>query len=216
MPKFGMLFDITRCAGCQTCVVTCQLHNNIRPGIAWTKVDALEWGNGPEADRAYLPHGCMICESPACVEVCPTGASTVREDGLVEIDYGKCIGCGLCVGACAFGARTLNAEDKWYFGATEPAPYEAVAPRCGVAEKCTTCAARVDEGEAPWCASACPTGARVFGDLDDPDSDICKYIEESGAINVPGTAIYYVQGPREIPLADTIVSLAQTAGKDGE
>lgn len=214
MTRYGMTIDLTRCTGCQTCVVTCQLHHNQRPGIAWGRVDAQEWGAWPDCGRAYLPHACMHCEDAPCVAACPTGASIQREDGIVVVDYEQCIACGSCAMACPYDARRQNKAEGNYFDAAEPAPYETYGEgqRTNVFEKCIFCADQVDKGEAPWCVQGCFCAARVFGDLDDPESEINAYIEKTGAVNVPGTAMYYVTSDYQIDIPGALLA----EGKEGE
>ena len=202
-----MLIDMAHCTGCQTCVVACQMHNALRPGVAWNHVDTLEWGRWPDGRRLSLPHACLHCDEPPCVDVCPTGASWRREDGVVLIDEARCIGCGVCMTACPYGARTINEDARWFFGAVEPAPYEAArADRVGVAEKCTLCAGRIDKGQEPACVQACPVGIRVFGDLDDEDGPLRTAIDETGAAQVKDTALFYATGPDDIDVGATITA----------
>lgn len=224
MSKFGMVMDITRCSGCQTCVITCQMNNNQRPQVAWSAVETVEEGEWPDGDRFALPHACMHCQDAPCVQVCPNGSSAIREDGIVTIDYETCIACGACVTACPYDARSINSNDKWYFDAEEPAPYEAYGtPHFGVAEKCTFCSERVDDGLLPCCVEACPNVARIFGDIDDPESEISTYISESGAEILEGTSVYYVKGDRDVSIsglllgddsASTPVSSGQPEGQE--
>lgn len=205
MTRFAMAFDMARCTGCKTCVVACQQHNALRPGVAWTWVDTLEWGRWPDGDRAALPHGCLHCDDPACANVCPTGASRRRDDGIVAVEYDRCIGCGVCLTACPYGARTINARDGWHFGAAEPAPYEnAPTQRLGVAEKCTLCADRVDEGLEPACVAACPVGVRAFGDLDDPDDALHDFAADAGAARVEGAGVLYAVGAHALDVEEEI------------
>ncbi len=137
----------------------------------------------------------MHCDDAPCVSVCPTGATVQREDGIVTVAYDQCIGCGACMEACPYDARTLVTEEGWFFGAEEPAPYESVAPRsAGIVEKCVFCCDRVDQGLQPVCVYGCPGGARIFGDLEDPESDVSKAIAAGGdaVYQVPGTPFYYL------------------------
>jgi len=213
MTKYAMGLDVTRCVGCQTCVVACQMEHNTRPGIAWATVDAAETGVWPETDRTYVPRGCQHCADAPCVAACPTGASIQREDGIVVVDYEKCIGCGLCLPACPYGARQLSDQDVWHFGAAEPAPYEAYGvQRVNVAEKCVFCAERLDAGKNPRCVDACFFGVRVFGDLDDPESAISAFVANNEVESVPGSAVYYVKGKYGFDLAETLTATQ----KDGE
>lgn len=210
MTHYGMAIDTDRCTGCQTCVVICQMNHNQRPGIAWGTVDFAEGAIGENVDRIAIPHACMHCENAPCVEVCPTGASIQSEDGIVTIDYETCIGCGMCLTACVYGARKIKAEEEWYFGASEPAPYEAYGtPHFNVAEKCIFCADRLEQGLMPACVENCLTKARVFGDLDDPGSDISKFIQEKGAVALPGTSMYYALGNHGVDLNDILVVNAE-------
>ncbi len=219
MARYGMVIDLTRCTGCQTCVVTCQMHHNTRPGVAWGKIDEIEIGTYPDADRFALPHACMHCDNAPCVSVCESGASVQREDGIVTVDYEKCEACGACVDICPFGARQIVDSNEWYFGAEEAAPYEAYGTqRNNVAEKCIFCFDRVDEGKLPWCVEVCPMAARIFGDLDDPDSEINAYIAENNAEQIPTTSFYYVKGNHDVDLTSILMGYAAGADdeKDGE
>lgn len=228
MTKYGMVIDLTRCTGCQTCVVTCQMNNNQRPGVHWSTVDTIEQGEWPDGDRFALPHACMHCDDAPCVHACPTAASSQRADGIVTVNYDACLACGACVMVCPYEARTISFKDEWYFGSAEAAPYESYGtPHADVAEKCIFCAGRVDEGGLPHCVEACPMAARIFGDVDDPSSEISTYIKESNAENLRGTSLYYVKGDRDFSLRETLMtnisnvpsivaSEAQPAGPQGE
>lgn len=207
MTKYGMVIDMTRCTGCQTCVVTCQMNNNQRPSVKWSSVDIVEQGEYPEGDRFFLPHACMHCDDAPCVHACPTGASSKRPDGIVTVNYDACLACGACVMVCPYDARTISFKDEWYFNAAEAAPYESYGtPHVDVAEKCIFCHERVDAGEQPHCVAACPMAARVFGDLDDPSSEINTYIKENNAENLRGTALYYVKGPHNIDVREALMT----------
>ncbi len=207
MSKYGMVMDMTRCSGCQTCVITCQMNNNQRPGVAWSKVDTIEQGTWPEGDRFALPHACMHCENAPCVNVCPNKASTQRPDGIVVVDYNTCLACGACLMVCPYDARTISFREDWNFGAQEPAPYESYGtPHADVAEKCIFCAERVDAGQAPHCVEACPNKARIFGDVSDPSSEISVYIKEHNAEALRGTSVYYVKGSHDINLREALMT----------
>jgi Fe-S-cluster-containing dehydrogenase component len=173
------------------------MQNNQAPGISWVKMERTEWGgtNDVEPGRCYLLHACRHCEDAPCVAVCPTGASAQREDGIVTIDYASCIGCWSCVNACPYDERVKNEvpETTHYFGTAEPAPYEGYGPqRTKVAEKCIFCHELVDQGLKPACVLNCAGGARSFGDIDDPESDVSKAIAGGAAKRIDNTAFYYV------------------------
>ena len=164
------------------------MQNSVPDGMAWNRVltegaDYLDGAVGeyPNLSRSYLPIACQHCENPACLKVCPTGATYKDEMGRVEIDYDKCIGCRMCMAACPYNARVFNWEeprrDPDFNYGDKDVP---VRPK-GVAEKCTMCKERTDRGEEPMCVQNCPYEARTFGDLDDPESEISKLIREKKA-----------------------------------
>ncbi len=148
-PRWGMVIDINRCVGCQTCTIACKHTNDTPPGVQWRKVLDVEQGVFPDVQRLFLVVGCQHCAEPPCVPVCPTGATQQRADGLVTMDYDTCIGCGYCAVACPYQARTIVHDKKWFFGqATEQEIAVAHDERLGVANKCTFCQDRIDDGMA--------------------------------------------------------------------
>lgn len=156
-----LIINLDDCIGCHTCAVICKQENNVDLGVFWNKVKTMgPYGTYPDLEMYYLPVMCQHCENPACVHVCPTGASHRREDGIVLVDHNKCIGCQYCIMACPYGVRTYT--DK------------------GVIEKCTLCTQRVDAGDTPACVKVCPGKARIFGDIDDPASDVAKLAQKTG------------------------------------
>jgi len=194
--KFGYGLDISRCIGCRRCVYGCVKENNQSrdPQIHWISVLGFEkgekWVNNfeestkyynphvvPEEGHFYMPVQCQQCENPPCVKVCPTKATWKERDGITVIDYNWCIGCRYCMAACPYGARRFNwatprikkkelNTDVHYLG-NRPRPK-------GVVEKCTFCIQRTREkpGKYPECVEICPVGARKFGNLLDPESEI--------------------------------------------
>ena len=153
MTQYAIATDLNRCTGCLACMVACKANNNVPIGSYWQKVTRVgptpkyEGAQPPDVEMYFLPVSCQHCEKPECVRVCPTGASSKREDGTIQIDKSKCIGCQFCAMACPYGVRYLN-EDE------------------GVVEKCTLCEQRTAQGELPYCVQLCTGRARYFGDLD--------------------------------------------------
>jgi Fe-S-cluster-containing dehydrogenase component len=193
--KFGYALNLSICIGCRKCAEACHVENNHdRPsGNSYIRVLEMtkgsldmEQGNStythavPQPDKFYMPVQCQQCDNAPCVSVCPVEATWKEDDGIVVVDYNWCIGCRYCEAACPYHARRFN----W----TKPEiPAEQVNPDQGllsnrirpqgVVEKCTFCLHRTREGRLPACLEACPTGARVFGDLNDPDSEIRWVLE---------------------------------------
>jgi tetrathionate reductase subunit B len=158
--RYGMLIDLRRCTGCQTCQMACKLENDVPLGVWRTWVKQIEKGRFPNVSKSFLPALCNNCDNPSCVTVCPTKASVKRDDGIVTIDPHRCIGCRYCMAACPYGMRYIH-------------------PQKNIAEKCDWCIHLVEKGELPACVAACPTGALVFGDLNDPESEISKIISRN-------------------------------------
>ncbi len=153
MTQYAIITDLNKCVGCLACSVACKSANSVPVGSFWNKVLRIgpnpryEGATLPDVDMYFLPVGCQHCENPECVKVCPTGASHKLEDGTVQIDKSKCIGCQFCAMACPYNVRYLNEEE-------------------GVVEKCTLCEQKIAQGELPQCVAQCGARARFFGDLD--------------------------------------------------
>jgi phenylacetyl-CoA:acceptor oxidoreductase 27-kDa subunit len=191
-PRWGMVVDINRCVGCQTCTIACKHANDTLPGVQWRRVIDVETGTFPDVERLFLVTGCQHCAEPPCVPVCPTGATTQRADGLVVQDYDICIGCAYCAVACPYQARTIAHDQLWYYG-RETRQEQAVKheERLGVAQKCTFCKDRVDAGLArgltpgvdpeatPACSAACIAQAIQFGDFKDPQSNVSTLVRDN-------------------------------------
>ena len=186
MTKYGMVIDMRRCFGCKSCAVACKCENNVPDTVWWNtvktvggEVDDTPAGESPDQlSMHFFTYACQHCDEPACAEVCPTGATVKREDGIVTIDWEECIGCKSCITACPYeGVRTYVEEPSYYLdfatGDADVPPHKA-----GVVEKCTFCAHRVDRGEEPACVYLCRARARHWGDLDDPESDVSKLLRE--------------------------------------
>ncbi len=185
MARYGMVIDLKRCYGCYSCVMACKQANCTPPGVFWSRVLRGEMGAFPNAVRQALPVLCMQCEEPDCMKVCPTGATYQTDDKIVRVDKDKCIGCKYCMMACPYGARYTVPEYRSYFPDGLPvSDYEKHCMQvweskrgCGVATKCDFCIDRRAEGREAACVQACPAKARVFGDLDDPESEISYLIK---------------------------------------
>ena len=185
--KLGLVIDLDTCVGCHACSGNCKEWNtgghaaplaDFDPygkeatGVWFNRVHAFEAGEGTSSHTVYFPRSCLHCEIPACVEVCPTGASYKRsEDGIVLVDEDLCIGCKLCSWACPYGAREYDYDS-------------------GVMKKCTLCIDRIynenlDEADrVPACVTTCPANARHFGDLGDPASEVSVLVAERGGYDL--------------------------------
>jgi len=182
MTQLALVIDLNVCVGCHACVTSCKEWNTSGPagplsdsdpyganpsGTFFNRVQTFEVGTFPNTQTVHFPKSCLHCEEPPCVPVCPTGASYKRkEDGIVLVDYDKCIGCEYCTWACPYGAREIDAKQK-------------------VMKKCTLCVDRIysttlpEADRKPSCVMACPTSARLFGDVHDPESIVSRTIREN-------------------------------------
>lgn len=207
-----MALNTHTCIGCLACTVACKVENGSPEDIWLAPVIGEEVGKFPDVRRAYLPLLCNHCTDAPCLKACPTGAIHRRADGIVLIDQDTCCGSGACVIACPYGAI------HYYKTRQEPdTPFERVKlakHQPGTAEKCTFCAPRLDRGLEPACVGVCPTGARIFGDLDDPQSAVSKAFAAADAIPLgspvdtkPNTR-YLSRGVHHAGGSDTDVALA--------
>ena len=169
--SYCMVLDIKKCIGCYACSVVCKQANGTPPGVNRSSISIEHEGSYPDTKAIITPRVCMHCENAPCVEVCPSGASAVGEDGIVTIDKETCIGCKSCIMACPYGARSYIASSEGYFGETlnayEGAKY-AVMPE-GTVDKCDFCKGngRLEAGDSPACVAACVAGARYFGTFEE-------------------------------------------------
>ncbi len=187
--KLGLVIDLDTCVGCHGCVTSCKGWNTQNYGAPLSDIDAygadphgtflnrvfnyeVQPADGGASQTIHFPKSCLHCEDAPCVTVCPTGASYKRvADGIVLVNEDRCMGCGLCAWACPYGARELD---------------EAA----GIMKKCTLCVDRIynenlpEEDREPACVRTCPAGARHFGDLGDPDSDVSKLVAERGGMDL--------------------------------
>jgi Fe-S-cluster-containing dehydrogenase component len=180
-PYWAMVIDLETCIGCNRCVYACQATNDTNSDHLW---NILIPDNNTFAKPVFVTRPCMHCEHAPCVEVCPVNATYHREDGLVAMDYDRCIGCRYCMVACPYGVRVFNWQENTADNPQAGVWGEPEVPRRprGVVEKCTFCSHRLDAAKerglrpgydreaTPACCNICPTSARVFGDLRDPNS----------------------------------------------
>jgi Fe-S-cluster-containing dehydrogenase component len=193
--RWGMVIDLNACVGCGDCTLACRANNDVPENISWNRVVEVEQ-QSDETIHATVP--CMHCENAPCVGVCPVGATYHRPDGIVMMDYDRCIGCRYCQMACPYGARSFNWRE---FTEENPAVPEYGTPEIerrprGVVEKCSFCYQRIDRGlelgltpgvdreATPACVNACPVGARIFGDLNDPESEISQVLKQQTTIRL--------------------------------
>jgi molybdopterin-containing oxidoreductase family iron-sulfur binding subunit len=177
--RYAMVLDLKRCVGCNACVVACKSEHNTPNNILCTMVLEKELGTFPHVSRLFIPVLCNHCDAPVCVDVCPSGASHRRPDGIVDIDWELCLGCKACVAACPYDARHAVQDNRFVIADGQTEFVNPSFKRCPnkVPVKCDFCAHRIDAGcSRPACVEVCPTAARVFGDLDDPDSPIQSLI----------------------------------------
>lgn len=198
--RYGMVIDLKRCIGCYGCQLSCKAENGTPPGVFFARVLKHEEGQYPTARLLFLPVLCNHCEDPPCVEACPTNASFVwPEDGIVDIDHDLCVGCRSCMMACPYTNRYYHGGESHYFEQGPNAYEEARTLRhqTEVVMKCNFCRDRVKGGQLPACVANCPTIARYFGDLDDPNSEVSRLIKERGGFTLhpevgTGPNVYYL------------------------
>ncbi len=192
-PRWAMVMDLRRCIGCRACTVACKSENDVSLGRFRTVVQERTLGTFPNTKKGFLPIMCNHCEGnkedgvPPCVKACPEypgermtfktadggkiryrgGATYKRPDGLILIDADLCIGCGKCIDACPYGVRSFN-----------PFVKAGKKPEKQAADKCDMCKERVANGIDPACVNTCQGRARIFGDLNDPNSEVAKLVKE--------------------------------------
>jgi len=196
--RYGMVIDTRRCVGCKACVVACKAENKTPPGVSYTVVLDAVLGNQPDEKPLFMTKPCFHCENPPCVDVCPVGATFKREsDGIVVVDYDRCIGCRYCITGCPYGARYFDygenyaavAEHTPYAGVRSPEYNQFRARKKGVSpegnvRKCTFCVHLQDSegrydrkaGRWPACAKTCTGHAIHFGDFNDPGSEVSRLL----------------------------------------
>ena len=199
-----MVIDLRQCFGCETCAVVCGQQNHT-PEKFWRKVHELDVSDSGMRQRFFLPISCMHCDDPSCESVCPTKATFRRDDGIVDIDPDRCIGCGYCILACPYRVRTIF-HDHLDFGLKSDGQ---IQDRRGTCTKCNFCKDRIDSGLAkglqpgidkqatPACVVNCTAEALFFGDLNDPQSTVSRLIQENRTMQInteynTGPSVYYI------------------------
>lgn len=168
MARYGMVIDTRKCIGCYACRIACQNQNDLLANMPFVKFTEEEKGGHPSTAVEIVPHQCMHCTNAPCQAVCPTGATYTNEDGIVCVDHGRCIGCKYCMAACPYQARVVD-------------------ERTGAVDKCRFCTVSALHGTTmSTCVTACPTGVRTFGDLDDPNSEVSRLIAQGDAKPIAG------------------------------
>lgn len=189
MPRYAMVIDQERCVGCQSCTVACKSEWDVPNGFGRTRVRQTGTvGQFPKLSTSFYVSQCNHCDRPTCVPACPTGATYPDQNGVVRVNRALCIGCGSCVAACPYGARYINAS-------------------LGKVDKCDFCSSRLEKGLEPACVTTCPARAKIFGDLENPSSDVFRLAYRDGArrmetANVAiGPNVYYAGKPEHAELA---------------
>jgi len=195
MTQLGWIIDLDKCTGCDSCSIACKAENNVSLGRFRTVIQRKMIGTFPNVTKVNLPIMCNHCEGseedkvPPCVTACPEypgerlayetpdgkkiryrgGATYKRPDGLILIDAEKCIGCGKCIDSCPYGVRSFD-----------PFVQAGAKPEKQAADKCDFCKHRIDNGVEPACVNTCQGRARIFGDLNDPDSEVSRLVKDHG------------------------------------
>jgi len=178
VPNYGFVIDLRKCIGCHACTIACKAEHDIPVGANRCWVKTVEKGTFPDTQRLFLPVLCNQCEEAPCMKICPTSALFRRRDGIVDLHGDSCIGCRACMVACPYDQLFID-------------------PNTRTAEKCNFCANRVENQLQPSCVSVCPTECRIFGDLDDPESQVAEIVQrEAFMVRKPekgtGPKVFYL------------------------
>ena len=222
MPRWAMVIDLEKCIGCGTCVAVCEKFNNVPPNNKWRKLVNRSVQYDKSIYQLFLTMCCNHCSNPPCLEVCPSGATYRREDGIVDIDYKLCLGCGACIMACPYDARSIARQDSFFIedDVEFDKSFDSEEDRIGICTKCNFCRQRLDEGiskgfmpgqdieATPACVRFCIAGALYFGDISNPESEVAKFIREKKALRLQedlGTdsAVYYILGEKLLEVEES-------------
>lgn len=211
---WSMAIDVRKCVGCHACTVACKSENVTPPDLFYRHVIDKISGKYPKLSRVFVPVLCNHCEKPPCVPVCPADATHKRADGIVDIDYEKCIGCGLCVKACPYSSRTIDSGKFYTEGTPRIEAYEMRPnfeynkewkreegtegiPPMDKARKCHFCMHRIENGVPPACVTTCIGRATIFGDLNDEKSLVAELVKNNKTVRLKSSLgtkprVYYV------------------------
>jgi phenylacetyl-CoA:acceptor oxidoreductase subunit 1 len=204
MTRWAMVIDLKKCVACETCIEVCRQFNKPPPGPAWRKLIEYQIEDNPSGKQLFLTMSCMHCEMPTCLEVCPTGATYRRPDGIVDIDLDRCLGCGACVVACPYQARSIAKSDIMFEEKTAKNN-----DRIGVCTKCDFCLQYIDAGleqglkpgsdpeATPRCVRFCLADALHFGDIDDDESEVSQLVRTNKVVCIleelsTHPSVYYI------------------------
>lgn len=181
---YVMCIDLQLCIGCNTCTVACKQENNLPNGVSWTRIVSLKgggddtsFGEYPNLILDHLPLACQQCENCPCIEICPSTATYKRtEDGLILQDPSQCIGCRYCMIVCPYTSVRVYSSENLKYSIRYATGNNPLIHRSKTVEKCTFCAHRLAKGLIPACVESCALSARIFGDLNDPESEVTRVL----------------------------------------
>jgi len=205
--RWIMVIDLRKCVGCHACTIACVAENKLPPGVVYRQVVEDEIGTYPNVSKRFMPRPCLQCANPPCVPVCPVNATYTRSDGIVVMDYDRCIGCRYCMNACPYNSRYFDfgfskydetpkrndailAEEGELIESLPAFEYGKARIRrrerspIGNVRKCHFCAHRLEVGELPACVTTCIGRSTYFGDASDPDSLVAELIASPNVLRL--------------------------------
>ncbi len=205
--RWVMVIDLRKCVGCHACTIACVAENKLPPGVVYRQVVEQEIGTYPNVSKRFMPRPCLQCDDPPCTPVCPVNATYKRADGIVVMDYDRCIGCRYCMNACPYNSRYFDfgfskydetpkrndailAEEGEVIESLPAFEYGKARVRrreqspIGNVRKCHFCAHRLEVGELPACVTTCIGRSTYFGDANDPDSLVAALIASPNVIRL--------------------------------
>lgn len=207
--RWVMVIDLRKCVGCHACTIGCVAENKLPPGVVYRPVMEEEIGAYPNVTRRFTPRPCLHCDNPPCTDVCPVNATYKDSEGMVTMDYDRCIGCRYCMTACPYSARTFDFGSTYtkdtptlhgiVLGETAADDYERAAnfeygvsrervkrnaSPIGNVRKCHFCMHRVHAGQLPACVTTCIGRATLFGDANDPGSIVAQQIAKPNVMRL--------------------------------